>query len=237
MTMTLRDGLWEGLDAVLVGGGPSLKAFDWSVLKDRPRVIVVNRAHVDVPTADILFSEDERFFRHFKDSVNAFKGIKLFHALAPEFIAPCVEAVPELTIIERKRQDKYWSRTLSDGLSYSSNSMIGALNLADILGAQTIYLLGVDCKIESSVVTNYHSDYPDGWQVNRHQMISFKSDFEHWAAPKLLHRHVVNLNIDSAVDSWPKRDWREVLLSRGGGNGAQGKDGSVLHAGALRRGS
>lgn len=209
--MTLFDGMWDGKDAVLVGGGPSLKSFDWKLLKDRPRVIVVNRAFVDVPTADIFFTEDERFVRKFSEGLSSFKGLKVFHALAPEFIGPCREAVPDLTVIERKRQDKYWSRSLEDGLSYSSNSMIGALNLADILGAGTIYLLGVDCKIEKSTVTNYHSDYPAGWAVTSHQMTSFKSDFEHWAAPKLLHRKVINLNPDSAVSCWPKLNWRGVL--------------------------
>ena len=122
--------------------------------------------------------------------------------------------------------DKYWSESIADGLSYSSNSMVGAINLAAILGADPIYLLGVDCgPVSGGRTANYHDDYvrvkvdagDDCWTTGDHQYLSFASDFEHWVAPNCKTRgiNVVNLNPASAIKCWPKKDWREVLPWRG----------------------
>jgi len=219
-----RDGMWLGQTATLVGGGPSLKNFSWEVLRDVPNIIVVNRAYRDCPWADYLFSEDIRFFEKFAvedpEGWAAFEGLKIFHCLDESYAPTVKDVAPDVHMIHKKRVDKYWSKSLADGLSYSSNSMIGALNLAAILGVTRINLLGVDCVPTLSrkeKIENYHTgeklSYPPDWRADGHQLDSFASDFTYWAAPnlKMVGVEVVNLNPDSGVTCWKKQDWREVL--------------------------
>lgn len=211
----LVDGAWNGQPCFVVGGGPSLKTLDWKLLEDLPNVIVINRAYRDCQTADIFFTEDIRFIEKFSQASDwaTFQGLKVFHSLDPMYLDMARKADPSLIIIEKKRPDKFWSKSFADGLSYSSNSMIGALNIADILGASTIFILGLDCKRTENLTTNYHSDYPIDWRVNGAQLESFASDFKHWAAMHLKSKLVVNLNLDSGVDCWVKVD-RDRFLAR-----------------------
>lgn len=204
----LVEGAWSGEAAFLIGGGPSLKNLDWSLLKSHSNIIVVNRAYRDCQHADIFFSEDIQFLAKFSQEPDwkTFEGLKVFHALAPEFSTMARECDPDLYIINRTKPEgqKFWSKSFVEGLSISSNSAIGALNILDLLGADPIYLLGIDCNKNGKVISNYHSDYPVEWSVNGAQLESFASDFEYWAAPHLRHRVVINLNKDSAVRAWPK---------------------------------
>lgn len=211
------DGLWGGKAAFLIGGGPSLKDFPWEVLRGAPAIIAVNRAYRECPWADYFFTEDERFVRRFAiedpEGWRRFSGLKILHLLDEAFRPEVLQADPSLFTIARKRLDKYWSDRIEDGLSLSSNSMVGAINLAAILGANPIYLLGVDCKVSGGRTSNYHDSYTGDWVTLDEQYASFKSDFTHWVAPHLAKRgiEVVNLNPASAVECWLKRDWREVL--------------------------
>ena len=212
---------WAGKPAYIVGGGPSLKTFDWNTLKDRPHVCVLNMAYVEVPTAELWFTEDlrgiERIYAvpELKEQWERFQGLKVFHSLSPRFGEIAKELDPSITLVHRRRDDKFWSKDWDkDGLALSSNSMVGLLNIVDILGAEPIYILGLDCNPTGGKLRHYHEGrYPDvrDWVTGDQQYVSFKSDFEHWVAPHLRHREIINLNPTSAVDCWPKKDWREVL--------------------------
>lgn len=217
---------WRAQDAYLVGGGPSLRSIDWSLLHGRPNVVCVNMAFVDVPTAAVVFTEDLRFLERvaarpeLREAWERFEGSKVFHCLAPHFEQQALALLPDLVIVHKRRNDKFWSKDWErEGLSLSSNSAIGALNLIDILGASRIFLLGIDCRSTTEKTENYHDRYPQGveWQTGKFQYLSFKSDFENWAALNLKHRQVVNLvdwDFESAVDCWPK--WgRDSFLAEG----------------------
>jgi len=57
----LPDGAWKNKPCFIVGGGPSLKDFDWHLLKGR-RTIGINRAFEKFePT--IMFSMDTRYLK------------------------------------------------------------------------------------------------------------------------------------------------------------------------------
>lgn len=202
-------GAWIGKPAILVGGGPSLKGFDWSILIDVPRVVVINRAFMDVPTADIFITEDERFITRFAPQLREFAGVKVFASPDDAYVPRVREAVPEIVIARSRTKEFGWSECIEDGLSISSNSAIPALNLIDILGGSPIYLLGFDCRMEGATISNYHADYPSDWAVNAGQLDSFRSDFENWASIHLRIRacevvNVVNPACESAISCWPK---------------------------------
>lgn len=202
------EGDWRGARCFIVGGGPSLKGFDFSLLANRPHVIAINMAYRDLPNAEIFFTEDLRVIElaHRRADWLAFKGRKIFHALAPEYARDALTMDATLEIVNRTSTSKMWSQRFQDGLSYSSNSMIGALNIADIMGSDPIYILGLDCQSSGGRESNYHDEYERARfeRTGDHQYQSFRSDFENWAAIHLRHKIVVNLNRDSAVECWTK---------------------------------
>lgn len=206
----LKESQWLGQPAYVVGGGESLRSFDWSLLKGKPNVIVINRAFVNVPGAAVWFSEDLRVLElyHRTAEWKAFRGVRVLHALKSEFGDRARQLCRGIALIERRREDKFWSRRFEDGLSISSNSGVGAINLAWLLGADPIYLLGFDCA-----GGNYHEDYVRAGfdQAGRMQLDTYKSDFENWVAPHVRDRRVINLtNAEhtSSISSriWPKWD-------------------------------
>lgn len=210
----LCDGQWSGHAVYIVGGGPSLRDFDWGLLRGRPgKVLVINAAMFNVPWADAFFTEDLRFIDRFAGSpgYKAFQGVKVFHALHESQLAQAVRIDPHLQIVERKREDKFWSRSLSEGLCWSSNSGIGAMNLACILGGDPIYLLGFDCRRRAPGQNpNYHEHYPQDWRMPTGQEENFRSDFENWASFWMRDRQVINLvnpAEPSAIRCWPTMDW------------------------------
>ena len=222
LRVTLTEHAWEGQPAYLIGGGPSLKSFDWSLLTNKPNVIVVNRAFVEVPTASVFFTEDARFLLRFPKEFSkewaAFQGLKVWHCLNEAEIPEVKAAVPDLHVILNKRQDKHWSRSFADGLSYSSNSMVGAINIACLLGADPIFLLGVDCRSGELRMDNYHDSYKSDpmWEVGSNAADQFKSDFENWVHIHTKDRNIVNLinpDYESRVECWPKVNWKDVLKS------------------------
>jgi len=218
---SLHEGAWSGQSCYVIGGGPSLKDFRWDCLKPRKNVIAINRAFLDCPWADVFFTEDLRVIELYclRPEWKAFQGVRAYHALSPDQKAKALALDPDLFIIERQREDKFWSKRFADGLSLSSNSMIGALNMVDILGADPIFILGLDCNRTGGKVTNYHPDYERAGfeRTGDDQYESFASDFKWWAALHLREKQVYNLNKLSAVDCWPKLDRDIFFLSMGAG--------------------
>lgn len=214
------EGAWHGQAAYVIGGGPSLKTFPWDLLKSKRNLIAINMAFVNVPHADFFFTEDDRVIselipqkEEIKKAWDSFQGIKLWHCLDESFKEKVVRASPDVHVIERKRRDKFWSKTWEEGLSYSSNSAIGAINIATILDADPLYLLGIDCR-RTKQDANYHDVYPFEWRMPEGQDKNYASDFTHWAALHTKNRKVVNLinpDFESALTCWPKVSWGEVL--------------------------
>lgn len=74
----------------IVGGGPSLMNFDWSLL-DGKNVLVVNRAIEKVPNALALVWNDVKFHKDNQERINNFKGIKITTTryMSPDTSHPC----------------------------------------------------------------------------------------------------------------------------------------------------
>ena len=216
----LRDGQWAGEAAYIIGGGPSLKGFRWSLLDGRKNILAINASMFQLPMADVFFTEDFRFIERFHSSREwvAFRGVKVFHALLDSYATEALFLDASIEVVHRKREDKFWSRSLEEGLSVSSNSGVGAVNLACVLGADPIYLLGFDCR--RRVVgenPNYHDAYPQDWRMPVGQEDQYRSDFEHWVSHWTRDRRVVNLTTEectSAITCWPRMD-RDSFLKTG----------------------
>ncbi|MCK9601764.1 MAG: hypothetical protein M0R06_22160 [Sphaerochaeta sp.] len=212
------DGAWRGKRCFIVGGGPSLKGFDFERLRGE-RVIAINKAFYDVPFADIVFGMDRPLLddlmsgkidadyraknpdgpeRNYQAAFAEFAGVKVWLDLSNYSYPEDVCSIPSAGEIG-------WTKSCKEGLYHGQNSGYGALNLAMVLGADPIYLLGYDCAKGPAGEKNYHGGYPSAG--NPSALETFKEAFK--AGAKMLmagRHHIYNLNPDSALRCFPFMD-------------------------------
>lgn len=125
----------------VVGGGPSLKGFDFERLRGQ-RVIVANAAYVEVPWAEAVVFADQRFYEWQlgRPEWENFQGQK---------ITTWSKDLPG-TIYYGKTS--YAALSRDPRVLAGTNSGEKAVNLAYLRGAKTIYLLGFDMQPNG----NYH---------------------------------------------------------------------------------
>lgn len=141
--------VWAGETVYIIGGGPSLKDFNWNRLNDK-KTIAINKALLSYPNADALYWTDGRFYNWHKKDIDSFKGLKYT-------IAPRRELTEDIHLL--KRGVKYGLETSPNALAHGMNSGYAAINLALHLGSKKIVLLGYDMG-NSGTVSHFHDGYP-----------------------------------------------------------------------------
>ena len=207
LSSILPDGAWKGKRCFIVGGGPSIKRFNYSRLKDE-LVIGVNRAFEKCnPT--INFSICDRFYLWIKN--NSFGGLDKWRKLTGlkvfEEKGFCGDK-EQLHTIKTAGRDAL-TTSIKDGLGAGLNSGYAALNLAICLGADPIYLLGFDMRAKEDKQVWWHDGYPinNNWE-NYGKFIEY---FD-LAAPKIkkLGIRVINLNSKSNLKCFKFGTWRGI---------------------------
>lgn len=169
----------ENKECFIVGGGPSLRGFDYGILKDKD-VIAINQVIFKIPDAKFFITMDytwlcksgvdrngsgprKEFIRHpaKKYFILAFGGDRLECKDYYHYRDKHCNLDYDLTLFNKIIQVSHYG-----GLGFSfedfrcgSDSGYSALQLAAILGYKTIYLLGLDFCV-SEHRTHCHSDYP-----------------------------------------------------------------------------
>lgn len=145
---------FAGQRVFIVGGGPSLRDLDPSVLRGK-RVIAVNNAGLDlVPWADVLMWSDPRWYRWNVQRLHRHRGALRVFRCKPEFGGPV--GVRHM----RRDADMDLSDIPNTLAGYDTGG--GAINLAYLMGSRDIVLLGFDMndpKPEHWHDGNYHSDH------------------------------------------------------------------------------
>jgi hypothetical protein len=209
ITEVLADGAWAGHRCFIIGGGPSLRGFDFAQLKGE-KIIVINRAFEVCPFADIMFSMDNRFYNWLirgqlpgsLEKFMAFKGLKIWLEVSNNSYHHGIYYVVGLPT-------DGFPHSLKAGIYHGNHSGYGALQLALVLGADPIYLLGYDMKHQGKA-THFHSGYPS--RQGAHTLLSFKSGLERLAPMiRKAGRKVINLNPDSALKCFEFGNLNEVL--------------------------
>lgn len=140
--------LWKGETVYIIGGGPSLKGFEWNKLRGK-KTIALNKAVQFWPASDALYWTDGRVWSWLKEDIIKFKGKRF--TLSPRSY-PC-----EVTLLKRgKKLGIEWS---SDSIAHGNNSGAAAINLAIHLGAKRIILLGYDMG-KNNKESHFHNGYP-----------------------------------------------------------------------------
>jgi len=130
-------GYFSGATVYVVGSGPSLKGFDFSLLYGK-RTIGVNHCYMDFKP-EILVALDEIFFRQVFQ-----RGHNVFDLAGKILAGPASAQIPE------KNLYRFWTNsnkvTLETWRFYSpALSGLCAINAALSGGAAKVILLGFDC--------------------------------------------------------------------------------------------
>ncbi|HEY9819114.1 MAG TPA: hypothetical protein V6D20_25375 [Candidatus Obscuribacterales bacterium] len=142
------EGDWSDKEVYVIGGGPSLKDFDFTRLKGY--TIGANRTAF-VANTDALVSVDRVFITRAAEDMKGYAGRLFLCVKNPDGCIPLEGAT-------------YLRYDPSEGLSDNPEYLIGlnsghcALNVAYLLNAKSISLLGFDMKMDGST-KHFHGGY------------------------------------------------------------------------------
>jgi hypothetical protein len=146
---------WAGQRCFIIGGGRSLKGFDFEMLRGE-HIIAINRAVEYCPFADIMFSLDSRLYGWYRrHKIDGWEKFESFRGLRVWVETPGGKWDNDVLLV-RKAGHFGLSFSLADGIYTGGNSGYAAVNLAVAMGASVIDLLGFDMDKRG----NFHSGYP-----------------------------------------------------------------------------
>lgn len=219
LTEVLHDGAWKGSRAFVVASGPSLKGFDFGRL-EKEKTIGVNEEYIWHPT--IALCQDPRIFQDgapgrpaFHDNQSWYGGPHIpvvfqGHPDAPDWSGP--ESACIIRGAHSKEAPFRWPETLSEGLYYGANAGMAAISLADLLGADPIYLLGFDARADAAEA-HHHDSYPKDWLMDQEsrEIVYGRWIKEFRKIASMVRARVINLNPDSGIRAFPRVPWQEII--------------------------
>lgn len=206
ITEVLKDGDWKGRPAFCVGSGGSTRGLSFGDLLKGELTLGTNEEFRWNPT--ITLAHDVRWIKERKDQLDYrdCKSIKVYFKGHPHRAEPF--DIPDwvhLLTTTRDRKGSEWGTSLYTGAASRSNCGIPALNLADMLGADPIFLIGFDCKTDDQGRTHGHDRYPAHWGTNPRRFKVWLDEF-YWASTQVKAK-VYNLSPRSAIECFEKRKW------------------------------
>jgi len=197
--------MYKGQDTFIIGGGPSLKNFDFQRLRPRATIGCNSAFRLGPVVCDICVFGDGGFYEAFRKELERFARIGWVVTVYPKL---CTQPIPWLK--KMKREPAGLHRAPS--LGWNGNTGALAINLALIMGAARVFLLGFDMALGKAGEPNYH-DYviekPNPAVYGR-----FLRGFPRVAADWKKHfgdREIINLNPHSKLDCFPKMEPEKIL--------------------------
>jgi hypothetical protein len=127
---------WLNQDVFVIGGGPSLRDFDWTLLHSELTIGCNTAFKLGADVCKICYFGDNSWYEYFKFELAKFKGIVF---TSDKHFAK--SKIPWLWTMPRQAQGLHHA-----ALGWNGNTGASAINLALILGAKRVYLLGFDMK-------------------------------------------------------------------------------------------
>lgn len=189
--------IWEGEDVFVIGGGPSLKGFDWEKLNGR-KLIGCNDAAIilGAEKCPVCFFADLKWYEKNVSNLQQYVDEGGFVVTHCRQLIP--RRIPWLKVMEKQSYGLY-----KDALGFGGNSGCSAVNLALILGACRVLMLGFDCKLGASShwhdrtigtpQAGHYVRFLLGWKRLSQDLSRVFPD-----------RQVINLTPDSAIPYFPK---------------------------------
>lgn len=176
----------------IVGGGPSLKGFDFSRLQNKP-CIAVNKSIFDVPNAKYFITMDYTFKMKIAKRLEEFNNTPSTKVFVVNYASGSVKDIDGQirdvrfkilydlqgfdVIIKSRRVrgvgDNF--KTFCNG----DNSGYCALQFAILMGYTTIHLLGIDLIVDNANDTHYHGGYGYNTDKVKRNLMKFLPHFEY----------------------------------------------------------
>lgn len=196
--------LWPDCTMIILAAGPSLTASDIAVCRGKARVLAIKQCMQLAPWADAGYACDARFWRHYGPSLR-FGG--------PTFALED-GAAPWATVLRQGLEGGLSTdpTTLNIGRAVSyhgTNSGAQAINLAYLLGASKIVLLGYDNQFAPNGASHCFGEHP--WR-RRPQPALWTPIFESIAAAApALNLTIVNASRTTDLRCFPRLPLEQVL--------------------------
>ena len=193
--------IWEGAEVFIIGGGPSLLDFDWSLLKDEKTIGCNMAFRLGEEICDVCVFGDASWYKHFKQDLSQFTNPVFTNATA---------------VIDKDRGSLAWINFMErepfglhkNALGWNGHTGSVAINLAMLFGASTIYLLGFDMH-RTPDRSNWHDEviHKDAVLSGSYELFRRKSDkmIAGWKE-NFPNVRIINLCKDSSLEGIPKRD-------------------------------
>ncbi len=211
----LPDNAWKDRRCFIIGGGPSLRGFNFDRL-GHELTIAVNRAFEYINPSIILWMDYQTFYLDLLAGKFGDEALKKFESTHSSKVALNISGYDypdEVYSIPRAAGQGPLSTSLKDGLVDGDNIGYTALNLAVCLGANPIYLLGFDMRGDGKGKQSwFHSGYKTGGSDKVYGR--FTGNFKK-TVPVLKERgiDVINLNQKSKMKCFPFGDINEIRPS------------------------
>jgi len=212
-----QENMWAGKRAFIVGGGKGLKGFPFEKLKGE-HVIAVNRAH-ECGVAEIIVSGDRMWVSISAPEEGVTGEIPVVYAQRPD--VKCKKKERRFVydkfpvhVVNCCVSPRLWGTTFAEGVSQGCSG-IRAANLACILGASPVYLLGIDMFGSNHPHKWWHEGYNGRLTSSREK--HYNEFLAHWvkamryAQRAGINPPLVNLSPSSRLQCLPYQDWRTVL--------------------------
>lgn len=202
---------WSRKPVAIVGGGPSLRGFDFNRLRDKFTVLAVNASMFDIDFADAGFSLDRRAIREWWPRL---RGLRFpqFYAIPDQRIHGVTSPPTQWMYFLRRRQGTEFTPD-ANMISAGGTSGFGALHLAYLKGARKIVLFGFDYGAGRNQVWHHNEDHYNFRQEQDNELwAQWARNFDHPAA--LLRQRgieVINASEVSAITAFPKCSIDEAL--------------------------
>lgn len=143
--------IWKGQSAYLIGGGSSLRSFDFSLLRGKNTIGCNHAFELGVDVVKWVVFADHEWFNKVKHELKLFKGD----------IVSCSSGIVDLNLpwIHKMSRIKDGLQTEGTNIGWNNSSGAIAMNLAVRLGAERIYLLGYDLSADARGRTHWHARY------------------------------------------------------------------------------
>lgn len=129
---------WQGQDAFIIGGGASLRSFDFNLLKGRNTIGCNDAFRLGEEVVKICLFGDASWFHRTAFALDKFKN-PIFN-VAPSLLSL---QTPMLTHLIRKGKGLHEGNAI--GWNFSTGA--SAVNLAINMGATRVFLLGIDLML------------------------------------------------------------------------------------------
>lgn len=197
----LPNGAWRDRPCFIIGNGPSANSFPYSALAGR-HTIALNSAWEKLHRAgagpSVCLSIDMNFWRKHSDA------LRRESACVKLVVDTLREGAPDIDWTGLCRAAcagaDVFTASIEDGLGHGKNSCYAALNLASCLGAEPIYLVGIDAN----------GDHPTDPEYYRRDMIPMLERLAKYLGGV---RDIYNLNPASAVRCFPFTTIEEALAA------------------------